>query len=359
MANLVRAEITGADFARSILAGADLTETRPWTALLYPSPIRTREHISALPSDVEEVGQLIEVSQAIVENYTNPVEGGDIVDDPVLYFRGHELATWELRPSVVRRPPQGEPDVRGKEGEILLDLMSRRPEEFSQMPSALSQWVLAQHHGLRTRLLDITRNPLVALYFACEESNPSSSTGRKEGLLNIFVVPRHLIKSTDSDSISVIANFAKLTLFEQNLLLGKSYDLVEANRRRYIGQSDKYQDALVRLYHLIGREKPHFKERLEPRDLFRVLVVEPEQSFERLRAQSGAFLISAFHERFEPASVLEWNSDIPIYDYYQVRVPAASKEDILRQLELLNVTRETLFPGLDEATLAVMRRHAG
>ena len=38
---------------------------------------------------------------------------------------------------------------------MLLELMSRQPEAFSSLTSALAQWVLAQHHGLRTRFLDI------------------------------------------------------------------------------------------------------------------------------------------------------------------------------------------------------------
>ena len=66
---------------------------------------------------------------------------------------------------------------------------------------------------------------------------------------------------------------------------------------------------------MIKEEKPHFKEEIDPRDYFRVFVVEPQQSFERIRAQSGAFLISAFHERFKCSEVLNRNPGIPIYGH--------------------------------------------
>ena len=353
-ANLVRAKVRNAGFRKATLAGADITGTDVWQALLYQPRAPSRRQNPEIPEKVESIDQLVKGSLAIMDHYA---DSDDPLVDAVLYFRGHESDEWELRPSVMRSPPAGDSDVRGKEGEMLLDLMSRRPEEFGQMTTALSQWVLAQHHGLRTRLLDVTRNPLVALFAACENRSISTDTSQGDGLLHVFVVPRHLVKAFDSDSISVVANFAKLPIFEQNLLLGKSIELADASRRRAAGQSVRYDAALYRLYHLIGREKPHFMRRIEPRDFFRVFVVEPEQSFQRIRAQSGAFLVSAAHERYEPNAVLEWNPDIPVYDHYEFRVPAGLKERILRELRLLNVTRETLFPGLDEAAREIMRHH--
>ena len=345
---LANRELAGADLCYAKIEGTNLFRTQPWKATLFSGG----NPDEGTPPDIRS-GEAVDSVQCLLKKCSIISEN---MPDRVLYFRGEAKKFPELRPSLMQMKNGTFVHLKS-EAKMIVDLMSRRPEEFDKMNSALAQWVLAQHHGLPTRLLDITRNPLVALFHACQERKEGSGEG--PGRLHVFAVPEDLIKPFNSDSISVIANFAKLSYKEQKQLLGKrkedTPDDVDPGGPEWAGS---YQQAMVRLYHFIRQEKPHFQERIDPRDLFRVFVVEPQRSFERIRAQSGAFLISAFHERFEPDKILEWNDGIPIYDHYALKVPHKDKEDIMKELSLLNITRETLFPGIDEDAKAVTRLHS-
>ena len=170
------------------------------------------------------------------------------------------------------------------------------------------------------------------------------------------MVPKNIVKAFDSDAVSVVANLAKLPRSEQDRLMGINPEEDESSVPLYEGSKEHFH-ILDRLYNYIRQEKPHFKERINVRDFFRVFVVEPQQSFERIRAQSGAFLISAFHERFEAEKILEVNKNIPVYHRYRLTVPADKKDEVVDELKFLNITREVLFPGLDTAAEAILKRY--
>ena len=337
-AHLYSADITGADFIRS----------RPWQANLHWSLWNT--YIEPAHMDVRDINglaDLVEVCRQLQIAYES---------NAVLYYRGEGQRINELKPSVMREPKKGRAPLRPVESEMLNDLLTRQPDAFHGLNSALGQWVMAQHHQLKTRLLDVTHNPQVALFFACNKDLT------EDGQLHVFATPKQLIKPFDSDEVTVIANFAKLPRAEQNMLLGKYKgdvvgDVYPDRAEVMSGGVDLYNQAKSHFYSTIRRDRPDLPERIDFRDLFRVFVVEPQQMFERIRAQSGAFLISAFHERFERTEILRHDRYTPVYAHHILRVPHDAKKTILNDLRMVNVTMEYLFPGVDQTAQDITEQY--
>lgn len=362
-ANIANSTINDVRFWTANLSRVDATGSQMWNADFgqQPSADRSDENTRDEP-EINTVNDLLNVArvrQQFVDQNTPQLH-------VALYFRGEFSDDWQLRPSVMRPSDSyREGGLRKAEHEMLTELMARQPEDFHNTRSAFAQLVLARHHGLPTRLLDVTRNPLVALYSACEDVEKGMpNEQQKNGHLHVFSVPEMLIRRFDSDSVSVVSNFTRLSRGEKNALLTKLEEDIDDDDDEspayYIHNQPfgySYRDILARLRQFIAQEKPYFVDRIDPRDFFRVMFVEPQQSFARIRAQSGAFMISAFHERFEEIEVDKRNAGLSTYVQHTLSVPLRSKRDILDDLRRVNISRESLFPGLDSATSSITARY--
>ncbi len=334
--------LAGTHLYNAVVKDTEIVASKPWEARLYWPPERVDSpNVSNQP--ISRISDLLERCRDLRSGHTLGTR---------LYFRGEPQSGLPLSPTLMRKPI-----LRSVEADMLTDLMIRQPDSFHKIDTVAMEWVFGRHHGLPTRVLDITRNPLVALYFAC------ASDDEHDGCLHVFAVPKQLVLPFNSGRATYIASFAKLSRKDQDLLLGKELENAEVgpeiSQMNMIEQQERYRRAREELYSLIEKDSPYLAKRMDWRNLYRVFVLEPQRTFERLKAQSGAFLISAFHERFEQSEIAKWNGEIPVYCHRRLVIPSERKQHLLDDLQSLNITRETLFPGVDEAAHAISQDHLG
>ena len=133
-------------------------------------------------------------------------------------FRGQANASWDLTPSLLRclkdlEVPHEQTcwhatDIESKASERFWKAARQRtsPENLPRERSdRVDWWALMQHHGCPTRLLDWTRSPYVALYFAVNQQFNS------DGAVWAF-------------SSSVLKNFVRESLPALNYWKDEHYD---------------------------------------------------------------------------------------------------------------------------------------
>lgn len=127
-----------------------------------------------------------------------PVADGSHYHGDVQYFRGQSRDTFALTSNLYRLcrayGPVTEQPMHGVEGAILRVL---RQEGLGRNMNDGELLMVCQHHGIPTRLLDVSTSPLEALYFAVEGED--GSDGR------LFIIAPHQPPATGAQKPVVLA----------------------------------------------------------------------------------------------------------------------------------------------------------
>ncbi len=237
------------------------------------------------------------------------------------------------------------------------DALTHFPQEFSGL-SNLSKLAKMQHYTYPTRLLDLTTNPLVALWFACSDYSRyggASELKNKDGFFYIIAAHEDHILTHDSDKALLLACLAKLddenekpaltqllyTLAKRKNDIDNLYltnDLVKSCKsdsslkkglyvfEKFIGEANRERSAFVNY-------------RTKVTDLLSTFIIRPQIENERLRKQEGIFAIFGIQATLYDNS---W-----CYKISRFRIPKKNKKSILMELDRLGINEATLFGDIE------------
>lgn len=247
-------------------------------------------------------------------------------------FRGQRDSNWTLSTTLERSWAGVDmPDVDKYYVEWnVIDTFTRRAQQYINNPPEPGDWVawlcLLQHHGGPTRLIDFTHSFYVAMFFAIETASDNAT---------IWCINRTL----------------------QSRVIRKKYP----PKKKYRSNTmvDLHQNNVAR-----------FLLETMPDDESVVVFVDPERMIERQTTQQGVFFmpsttkapfVSNLASTFgmDPVKLQNWDNlnkfdsekhtaeVINTHEIVRILVSKDIQYSILSDLERMNVTAASLFPGLD------------
>lgn len=268
-------------------------------------------------NSIDEIGSFFRrfiFTDVQINNLERDFTDSEMLKVPGLFdvvFRGHAGYDWSLLPSIFREPKR----IEKYEREIYYEMLMRAPNAFNEK-DVFGNLVLMQHYSCPTRLLDVTFNPLVALYFACQKD------ANNDGKLLVFVNARCDFwneVSIQAQSKLALLDYRRKIEFWKDVVFGTSLG--------------KYEDVFA-------------KDELQSIHFLAPVWAKTKKLAPRIERQSGAFaIVPEIGIRKDKDG--HWISPLDSFCCMSYRIPDSHKTDLLKELDMMNINETSLFDGLE------------
>lgn len=250
-----------------------------------------------------------------------------------IFYRGVYNEKFNLLPSCFRKGHYG------KESKYYHYIMAKCSSEFNHK-NHFDTLVTLQHYDCPTRLLDITTNPLVALYFACKNYGCDICDKTDFGYVYIFVELKSNLLFKDSDRAIMLSCLSKFSKDEQDKIYDECIKRISKDGIMAKFNQGNESRIIEKLYHEI-RTEVDFEKKIFVIDLLKNYYVIPDYTNRRIDRQSGAFILTGICEN-------QNDCENKINNEVVLKIKISNKENILEQLDLLGINEATLFPEMDK-----------
>ena len=210
----------------------------------------------------------------------------------IIVFRGQNNKLYSLEPSLYRE---------SRESYFEYDVIHfLKSSKFVDETSDLDIAIHAQHFGYPTRLLDVTYNSLVALFFSCYD--PNSKNEDNDGLVSIISIPR-FFPPTSTELLKLYTDCIKYTDLFNLYNFFESPILIEniKNNDRIIAQQGAFLMFLNKKQNISNHESIIIKSKLKSKlldDLNEVLNINEGSIFPDIQRNISTFNIKNSKNRY-------------------------------------------------------------